>query len=174
MSLVALDRWLAEVYLSWYLWICLMSHVPVPSCLGGAEREKTLREEGGVGGMGDVGRWGGRGRRRQRSGRGGRGSLLHFIFLQKVGWDKAKLLSKLSTVEPVTILKLRPSINLIMVIVCVYWYHVSIYGNPVSHFDGELQVWIWVGRVFLGNIVIHRHHFLVCVWKGKWRQRSKI
>ena len=113
---------------------------------------------------------GGRGRRRQRSGRGGRGSLLHFIFLQKVGWDKAKLLSKLSTVEPVTILQLRPSINLIMVIVCVYWYHVSIYGNPVSCFEGELQVWIWVGRVFLGNIVIHCHHFLVCVWKGKGKK----
>ena len=115
---------------------------------------------------------GGRGRRRQRSERGG-GSLLHFIFLlliQKVGWNKAKLPSKLSTVEPVTILQLRPSINLIMVIVCVYWYHVSIYGNPVSCFEGELQVWIWVGRVFLGNIVIHCHHFLVCVWKGKGKK----
>ena len=56
---------------------------------------------------------------------------------------------------------------------CVYWYHVSIYGNPVSCFEGELQVWIWVGRVFLGNIVIHCHHFLVCVRKGEGKGKER-
>ena len=54
-------------------------------------------------------------------------------------------------------------------------YHVSIYSNLVSCFEGELQVWIWVGRVFLGNIVIHCHHFLLCICGkvgGRGRERE--
>ena len=46
--------WLTSRGLTWYL---LTSPVPAGfCCLGGAEREKTLREEGGVGGEGEVGR----------------------------------------------------------------------------------------------------------------------
>ena len=75
--------------------------------------------------------------------------------------------------HPAVIKTSGPSINLIVVIVCVYWYHVSIYGNPVSCFEGELQVWVWVGRVFLGNIVIHCHHFLRGRRGGREEGRGK-
>ena len=75
--------------------------------------------------------------------------------------------------HPAVIKTSGPSINLIVVIVRVCWYHVSIYGNPVSCFEGELQVWVWVGRVFLGNIVIHCHHFLRGRKGGRGEGRGK-